>query len=181
MKVKPYVNVRQVLMVALLPLALTGLFVLLVKAQGLVRYDSAYFTATYADRYDTPGAVARALECALQTDDRALLAELQGLRRLTSFETSPGMIFVMLWERGDRYISYLYVDTQTYERHTHYFEQVGERWVVSPPDAYYYFHSGRFLNLLLPVAIAWWLVEIVVVLMVSVFRASARLRAQLYA
>ena len=177
---KPYINFRWVLTVALVPLALVGLFVLLVKAQGLVRYDSAYFTATYAERYDTPGAVARALERALQTDDQALLAELQGLRRQASFETSPGMIFVMLWERGDRYISYLYMDTQTYERHTHYFEQVGERWVVSPPDAYYNFHSGRFLNLLLPIAITWWLVEIVVTLVVVVFRASARLRERLY-
>lgn len=176
---RSYVNFRWPLTAALLPLLLAGLFVLVVEAQGLVRYDPTYFTATYAERYDTPGAVVRALERALQTDDQALLAELQGLRRPASFETGSSMIFVMLWERSDRYISYLYLDMQTYERYVHYVEQRGDRWVVAPPDAYYYLHSGRWLTVFTPVALVWWLLEMVVILMMLVFRLSARLRARL--
>ena len=175
-----YVNLRWVLAAALLPLVLAGLFVLVVQVQGLRRYDPVYFSEVYAERYDTPGAVARALEGALQTNDRALLAELQGLRWLAAFKTSPKLIFVMLWERGDRYISYLYFEMDTYKRHMHYVEQVGERWVVSPPDAYYYLHSGRWLVVFSPLAIVWWLLEIVVTLAVLVYRLSARLRAQMY-
>jgi hypothetical protein len=120
------------------------------------------------------------LEQALQTDDRKLLAELQGLRRPVSFDTNPRIIFVMLWERGDPYITYFYIDMQTHERHMHYFEQVNGRWVVAPPDAYYYLHSRRWLIVFAPLVIVWWLVEIVVVLTVWVFRVSARLREQMY-
>ncbi len=69
--------------------------------------------------------MARALERVLHTDDRELLVELQGLRRPAALETSPNLIFVMLWEHNDRYISYLYFDMQTYERYMHYVEQVG--------------------------------------------------------
>ena len=183
-KVKPYVNLRWVLAAALLPLVLVGLF-MVVQVQSVSRYDPAYFSEVYAERYDTPGAVARALEGVLQTDDRALLAELQGLRRLAAFKTSPKLIFVTLvryttWERGDRYMSYLYLEMDTYKRHMHYIEQVGERWVVSPPDAHYYLHSGRWLVVFTPLAIVWWFLEIVVTLAVLAYRLSARLRAQMY-
>ena len=180
MKIKSYVNVHWIVAAALLPLVLMGLLALGVQVQGLVRYDPAYFSGTCAERYDTPGAVARALEGALQTNDQALLAELQGLRRPAAFEANPNMIFIMLWERGDRYISYLYFDMQTYERHVHYFEQVEERWVVTPPNLHYYLHSGRWQGVFLPLATVWWLLEIVVVLSVSLYRVSARLRAQMY-
>ncbi len=180
MKMRSYIDPRWVLVGALLPLVLVGLFVLGVKAWGLVCYDPAYFTADYAERYETPGSVARALERALQEDDQTLLAELQGLRRPAAFETSPEMIFVMLWERDDRYFTYMYLDMQTLRRHPHYVEQVRGRWVVAPPDAHYYLHSGRWLIVLAPLVIVWWLVEIVVVLAVWVFRVSARLREQMY-
>lgn len=177
---KSYLNLRWALAVALLPLVLAGLFVLMVKTMGLVRYNPAYFSETYAERYDTPGAVTRALERALQTDDQALLAELQGLRRTAAFETGPSLIFVTLLERDDRYFTYLYFDTQTYKRYVHYVEQMEGRWVVTPPDAYYYLHSGRWLVVFSPVATVWWLLEIVVTLGVLVYRLSARLRAQMY-
>lgn len=175
-----YLNLRWFLAAALAPPVLAGLFVLVVQIQGIRRYDPAYFSETYAERYDTPGAVVRALESALQTNDRALLVELQGLRRPAAFETSPKLIFVMLWEHGDRYISYLYFDMGTYKRHMHYVEKVRGRWVVAPPDAHYYLHSGRWLLVFLPVAIVWWLLEIVVILGVLVYRLSARLRERMH-
>jgi len=180
MKVKSYVNFRWVLVVALAPLVVAGLFVLGVKVLDRVRYDPAYFTPAYVEQYGTPGGVARALEGALQTGDRESLAELQGLRRPVQFDTNPKLVFVMLWERADPYITYFYIDMQTYERHMHYFEEVNGRWVVSPPDAHYYLHSGRWLVVFTPVAVVWWLLGIVVVLAVSVSHLAARLRAQMY-
>ena len=179
-KIQSYLNLRLVLAATLLPLVLAGLFVLGVKALDLTRYDPAYFTAEYAEQYDTPGAVARALEGALQTDDRELLAELQGLRRTAAFEANPKIIFIMLWERDDRYFTYMYLDMQTLRRHPHYVEKVKGRWVVTPPDAYYYLHSGRWLVVFTPLAIVWWLLEIVVILGVLVYRLSARLREEMY-
>ena len=180
MRMKPLVSIRWVLVVVLLPLVVLGLYVLGVQIHGLLRYDQDYFTETYSERYDAPGAVARALEGALQANDQGLLAELQGLRQPVAFDTDPNLIFVMLWERGDRYISYMYFDMQSFLRHMHYVEQVKGRWVVTPPDLYYYMHSGRWVGVFVPVAILWWLIGAVGTLAVLVHRLSARLRAQMY-
>jgi hypothetical protein len=169
-----------ILLAALTPLVVIGMFILAVKAQGLRRYDEAYFTTPYLERYETPADVAIALESALQNDDWALLAELQGLRRPARLETGRSIILVMLWERGERYISYLYVDMQELHRHTHYLEEVDGRWIVSPTDGYYYFHSGRWKVVFLPVAIVWWLLEVVTVAVWIVYRASARVRDERY-
>lgn len=177
---KSMLNLRWIVAATVFPLLLAGLFVLAVQIQSIWRYDWAYFSETYVERYNTPGSVARELERALQTDDRKLLAELQGLQRPAAFKTSPKLIFVMMWERGDRYISYLYFDMDTYERQMHYVEKVRGRWVVTPPDAYYYLHSGRWIGVFLPIALVWWVVEVVVILGVLVYRLSARLRAQMY-
>jgi hypothetical protein len=116
----------------------------------------------------------------LRTGDEAMLAELQGLRWPAKFEPSPDMIFVMLWERTDRYITYLYFDMQTYERHPHYFEEVDGRWVVAPTDVAYYIHSGQWQRVFWPLAIVWWLLGAVAIGMVWLFRASAGARARLY-
>jgi hypothetical protein len=175
-----YVRPRWIMIVVLAPFVLLGLLVLIVKAYGLVRYDAAYFADEYLERYSTPGDAARALEGALRTGDQALLVELQGLRWPAKLETSPSMIFVMLWERTDRYFTYLYFDMQTYERHPHYFEAVDGRWVVTPPDLYYYIHSGQWQRVFWPLAIVWWLLGTVVIGIVWLFRASERARARLY-
>jgi len=179
-KVKLHVRLRWILVVVLAPFVLLGLVVLIAKIYGLVRYDPAYFTGTYVERYNTAGLVVKALESALQTNDQALLAELQGLRWPATFETSRNLVFIMLLERTDRYFTYLYFDTQTYERHPHYFEQVGGRWVVSPPDVYFYMRSGRWQGVFLPLAIVWWVLGTVVIVVVWLFRVSERLRARLY-
>jgi len=155
------------------------LLVLIVMAYGLVRFDPAYFTDTYLERYSTPGDTARTMEGALQTDDQALLAELQGLRWPAKFKTSPSMIFVMLWESTDRYMTYLFFDMQTYERYPHYFQQVKGRWVVSPADLTFYMQSGQWQRVFWPLAVVWWLVGIVALAIVWVFRASERARARL--
>ncbi len=182
MELKPwaYVDLRWVVLAALAPLIGAGAFAASANAQGAVRYDETYFSEEYIERYDTPGEVARAMEQALKNDDRALLAELQGLRRAADFETDPSMIFVMLWDRGDRYFTYMYFNMDTMERHPHYIEQRKGRWVVAPTDAYYYFHSGDWLRVWAPLAVVWWLVESVAVLGVWVYRMSAHVRSEMY-
>ena len=176
MKVRQFVSLRWVLFVALMPLVVAVIYLLWLQLHGLVRYDKAYFAQEYQEKYAMPGPTALALEGALKSDDQALIAELQGLRRPASFETSPKMAFTMLWERTDRYISYMYFDIDTYYRHMHYFEQVEGRWVVSPTDLYYMFYSGGWLKVFTPLSIVWWLVGTIVILVMVVFQISARLR-----
>jgi hypothetical protein len=177
---KMHVRLRWILIVILLPFVLLGVIILAVRAYDLVRHDPAYFTDIYLEQYSTPGEVARTLEGVLRTGDEVMLAELQGLRWPTKFDPSPDMIFVMLWERTDRYITYLYFDMQTYERHPHYFEEVDGRWVVAPTDVAYYIHSGQWQRVFWPLAIVWWLVGAVALGMVWLFRVSAGARARLY-
>jgi hypothetical protein len=175
-----FLNVRWIIVVALVPLALLGLYVLVIQIHGLTRYDPVYFTRKYVEMYDNPGSVARTLEGALQANDKVLLAELQGRRRMATFYTSPDMIFVMLWERMDRFFTYLYFDMQTYERHVYHFEEINGRYVAMEPDPYYYFHSGRWVLVFAPLSITWWAIEIVVILVVVLYRISARLRERIY-
>jgi hypothetical protein len=178
MKLQQYL--RWALFVALLPLVVLGLVILATKVYGLVRYAPDYFSEMYVERYETPGQAARALEVALRSGDQALLDELQGLRWPATFEMAPTISFVMLWERTDRYITYLYVDMETYERHAHYFEEVDRRWVVAPSDLYYYMNSGRWRETFMPIAIVWWLGGGIALVLIWLYHFSERLRARLY-
>jgi hypothetical protein len=175
-----YVRPRWILLVLLTPGIVLGLLVVAVKAHGLVRYDPAYFTAGYLAQYSQPGDAALALETALQTDDEALLTELQALRWPHDFETGPSIIFIMLWERTDRFITYLYFDMQTYERHPHYVELVDERYVVAPEDLHYYLYSGQWRRVFYPLAIVWWILGSIAIGLVWIFRVSETMRARLY-
>lgn len=165
-----------IILITLAPLLLGAFFVLSVTVHGWVRYDPQYFEPEYVAEYDTPGAVARALEHALQTDDQVLIAELEGLRRPVPLKAAPDIILVMLAEEQGPYLAYLYFNLNTYKRIPHYVEPVCDRWVVAPADAYYYYHSGEWLKVFIPVTIIWWLLEAVILLMRWVFRASRRLR-----
>ena len=175
-----FVRLRWIVGVLLVPFVLLGLVVLAIDIYGLVRYEPAYFAEAYLERYGTPESVVRALEVALQTDDPLLLEELQGLRWPVQFRTSPNMVFAMLLERTDRYTAYLYFDMQTYERYPHHLEQVEGRWVVSPPDLYYYMNSGQWQSVFLPLSITWWISGLAIVIVVWVSRVFERSRAQLY-
>jgi hypothetical protein len=151
------IDVRPILVVALLPLVLLGLLAVVMQVNGMLRYDPAYFTEPYIERYSKPDSVVMALEQALQTDDRALLAELQGLRSPRTFETAPSIDLAMLSERNDHYLTYLYVDRQTYDRYTHHLEKFEGRWIVSPNDVYFFVRSGQWQQVFLPTALAWWI------------------------
>ncbi len=165
---------RSLLVMGLIPFVLLGLVVSVAKLYGLVRYDPAYFGESYAAQYDSPGAVARALETALQTNDLSLLAELQGLRWPAKFATSPTITWVQLWKRTDRYVTYLYFDVSLYEPYPHHAEQVRERWVVSPPDVYYFVESGAYKNVFLTFSLIWWASGVVAVGLAFLFSTSER-------
>lgn len=158
---------------------LLGLYALVMQVHGRLRYVAAYFAPEYVAKYSTPEATAKALETALQRGDRALMAELQG-RRVAAFDARPNLIFVMLRERTDRYYTYWYLDRETYERYAYYLEKVRGRYVVTPPDAYYYLHSGQWILVFLPATATWWAVEIVVLLSTFLYRFSTRMREQMY-
>ena len=169
---------RSILIVVLIPFVLLGLVVTVAKVYGLVRYDPAYFGETYNTQYASPGAVAKALESALQTNDQSLLAELQGLRWPAKFATSPTIAWVQLWERTDRYVTYLYFDVSRYEPYPHHIEEVRGRWVVSPPDVFHFVESGAYENVFLTFSLIWWASGIVTLGLVYLFSTSERLGAQ---
>ena len=175
-----YVRLRWILLVLLAPFIVLGLLVVAMKVYGLIRYDPDYFTETYLERYSQPGELALALETALKTDDEALLAELQALRWPEQFGTGSSIIFVMLWARTDRFITYLYFDMQSYERHPHYVELVNGRYVVTPEDLHYYLYSGQWKGVFYPLAIIWWTLGVIAIGLVWIFRASETMRARLY-
>ncbi len=178
--VKRAVLLRSILAVALMPFVLLGLVVSVVKIYGLVRYDPAYFSETYVAQHNTPIEVGRALESALQNGDRALLIELQGLRWPVAFETSPDILWIMLWERTDRYLTYLYFDMQTLEAYPHPLEQVKGRWVVAPRDLYYYVQSGEYKKAFVRLALVWWASGTATIAAVVLFSNSERVRTRLY-
>jgi hypothetical protein len=144
-----------------------------------VRYDPAYFSPSYAERYATPGAAAKDLEFAIQSADQALLAELLGQRFPARIESSQRTEFVQLWERTDQTVTYLYLDQSTFERRLIAFQQVRGRWVVVPPGPYQYLRSGKWQPLFLPVAATWWLLAGLGLVVAQILRHSVRFRAWL--
>lgn len=173
-------NLRMALILAAIPLIIAGLYILITTLCGLpsLRYDPVYFSETYRRRYDSPSAVVGALEDALRRGDRALLAELQGLRHPWDFPTSPHVRATILYEATDRYLSYLFWDTQTYDRFPYHVEKVNGRWVVAPQDAQYYLYSGRWSGTWLPLALIWWVVELTILIANFIHRIARRWRRE---
>lgn len=179
MKVRSRKGWHWIVAAALLPLMLLGLYGLVMQVYGLLRYEPAYLWPDYAQKYDSPGAAAKAVEVALQTGDRALMSELQG-RRVRAFKAMPNVVFVMLEERTPRYSTYLYLDRDTYDQYRYHVEEVNGRYVVTPSDLYYCLHSGRWIETFVPAAAVWWALEIVALLAVGFYRLSAHKRKQMY-
>jgi hypothetical protein len=175
LSIRPGFNLATFAVITLIPLIAAAIFILSVQIQTPFRYDPAYFTPPYSERYNAPGEVAITLEQALRTDDQALLAELQGLRRpWPHFETNPNIRLTIMYASNERYFYYLYMDTHTYLRYAYSVERVGGRWVVAPPDAYYYLHSGNWMKVFAPLAAIWWVVELVVILAGLAYRTTQR-------
>ena len=173
-------GIRSLLAILLVPFVALGLLVLAIKAGGLVRYDPAYFAGEYVAEYGSSSVVARALERSLQTGNQALSAELQGLRWPARFEAADTISFVKLWQRQGRYVTYLYVDMNSYERYPYHLEQIKGRWVVAPEDVRYYLYSGRWKDLFLPLAMAWWILGLGALGFLWLLRNSESLRSRLF-
>lgn len=171
-----YTRSISILAVLALPLMVLGIVAAVTQVSALVRYDPGFFTEPYIVRYGTPGAAARALERALQKDDASLLSELQGLRWPRRFEVSQDISFVELWDRSDWYVTYLFLDELTYQRHLYAFEQVGERWVLAPDDLNYAMKSGRWKGFFLPLAVGWWVLGGIGFVLMRLLRRSRRFR-----
>ena len=128
---------------------------------GMTRYDEAYFTDEYTARYSSPGPVAAALEQALRTGDEELLTELHGTSYVPSVEKNENLIFSILISVENDYFNYMYWDTRTFARITQYVTKVGERYVASEPDLYYYMQSGRWASVVGPLAVLWWIMILI--------------------
>jgi hypothetical protein len=172
----------RVFVLALAPLLIAGLYVLGAQIYGLFRYDQAYFSAEYQSAYPSPGAVAIDLEQVLRTGDTELYADLTGLRREATLGAQrPNVVLSILAEVDERdYFHYLYVDMGTYRRETYHVKEVNGRWIVSPEDAFFYFDSGRWLGVWTPIALIWWCLLIVFILVTLVSRTAAGTRQTLY-
>jgi hypothetical protein len=171
-KKRRLIDWRWLVGITALPLVVIGLFLLLalIVAMPSLRYAPRYFTDDYRARYDAPSSVVIDLEHALRTDDRAAMAELEGLRRPTLFATRENMRVTILYDTENGYWNYLFFDTVSYERFAHHVEQVNGRWVVAPEDIVYYHKSGEWKQTFFPLAAIYWLVEIVSVLGVLSYR-----------
>lgn len=163
---------RWLLAISALPLALGALYLLLALIGSLpaLRFAPRYFTDDYRNRYAAPSLVVTDLEHALRTDDRAAMAELEGLRRPVAFVTRENMRVTLLYDTDNGYWNYLFFDTTSYERFAHHVEQVNGRWVVAPEDLVYYYRSGEWKRVFFPLTAIYWMVEIVAVLGVLTYR-----------
>ncbi len=142
----------------LIPLILAGLYIVAVQVNAIFRYDKTYFNQEYVETYASPGAVARALEGALQNGDTQLYNELTGLKReFNEMSPQPNLHFSILVEVDDQdYFHYLYFDMDTMHRATHYVKEAKGRWVTVPQDAFFYFDSGQWMKVFMPVTLSWW-------------------------
>ncbi len=162
---------------ALVPLLIAGLFMGFMARQRQARYDQTYFTSDFQELYATPGSVARQWEQALKTGDPTLVAELTSLASPPRIEPNPNIILTILLEVDDAgYYHYLFFDIQTYERLTQYIKAVNERYVVVPVGVYFYWDSGQWQGVFVPVSVVWWLILIVAGAATSLFRIGARAR-----
>lgn len=176
-----YVDWPYVLGLVLLPVA--GMLVLfgVVLIQSLSRFDPAYFTAPYLERFASPGAVAIELEQALRLGDQQLMAELLATRREPGpMEPRPALIFTFLLGIDGDYFRYLYFDSSNYNRVIQYVTERDGRYVVSEPDLYYYIDSGRWTTVAAPVAATWWILVIVYTIATYVYRRTAAARRRMY-
>ncbi len=172
-------NLRPWIIVAVLPLIAMALYVLMTLGLNRNRYDAAYFTPEITGTYDTPGAVVKALEAALATQDTEALAELQGLREPQTLATSTTLKFQTAMETEGRYLRFLFSDERNYHRSMQFVTEVDGRYVAAPQDAYFYLRSGRWLGFFMPIAGVWWLIELLAFAMTRFNRRAVQRRAAL--
>lgn len=176
-----YVDWPYVIGLVLLPVLAVILLFGINAIQGLSRFDPQYFTPTYLERYDNPGAVAIALEQALREGDRQLMAELLATRRgPEAMQPHPSLIFIFLLGIEGDYFEYLYLNTSDYNRVIQYVAQQDDRYVASEADLHYYLDSGRWTTVAAPIAATWWILVAVYTAATYVYRRMAAARRRMY-
>jgi hypothetical protein len=179
-KNKELINWRLLIVLLSLPVLIGALFIAGMELYKNYRYDIEYFSTEYAERYNTPGSVARALEVAMQAADTNLIAELNGIRaRPKAFEPNPSLILTILIEVKEEYFHYLYFDMATFRRYPRYIKEVDNRWVHVPGDAYYYYDSGEWMKVYSPIAITYWILVCAIFLGILFFRMTRRARIRM--
>lgn len=151
------------------------------RVQELARYDPAYFTSEFLERYESPGSVAIGLERALREGDRQLMDELLGTRRGSPpLEPRPSLIFVFLLDREGGYFQYLYFNSIDYHRVIQYVKEQDGRYVASLADLYFYMDSGRWSEVAAPIAATWWILVVVYTAATYVYRRMAAARKEMF-
>jgi len=145
---------------ALLPLMAAALYVGIVRLANRDRFDPAYFTPELNVKYSTPGHVANALAGALQANDQAVLARLEGLRQPVAFPTGGERSMALLRPIAkSTYYMAMITDDKAKSYRIYRLGPAQGRWVVSPDDDYTLVDSGLWLAAWLPPALIWWVVE----------------------
>ena len=165
----------------LLPIAVVLVLHGVRAVQEQTRYDEAYFTEDYLNRYETPGSVAIDLEQALRHGDSQLMAGLVGTRGGPApIEPRPSLIYIFLLSVDGDYFQYLYFNADDYNRVVQYVTEVRGRYVASEPDLYFYMDSGRWRGVAGPIAMSWWILVTVFTAGVLVYRRTAVSRQKMY-
>lgn len=163
------------------PIVIIGILFIVYIIQGQTRYDPAFFTEEYLTQYETPGAVARALEPTLRNGDEELMHALLGTKSGPGvMESRQSLIFALLYDVDDKYFHYLYFDASDYTRHVQYVKELDGRYIASRSDLFFYMDSGEWQRVAGPVAMTWWVLVIVFTMGVYFYRAMARVREQRY-
>lgn len=176
-----YVDWPYVIGLVLIPVTVVLLLFVVKLVQGLSRFDSAYFTDEYRERYAVPGSVAIDLEQAMREGDEQLMAGLLATRQGPEpMNPQPSLIFIFLLGIENDYYQYLYLDTADYNRVIRYVTEQDGRYVVSEADLYYYIDSGRWPTVAAPIAATWWILVIVYTSATYVYRRTANARSQMF-
>ncbi len=198
-----YLNPRWAVFWYLLPILIVAVLGLVALVTAPTRWDNAYFTDTYLERYRLPAQVVIDAEGALRTNDQELLAALQGLRRPRLYEPNPDLTLVFAWEINTNYktynyldvpyrewislqetadfVTYVYIDEETLKRTALHVERVRGRWVLTPEDLHFFMYSGRWLRIAGPLAVPYWMILTITLTMIWLYRASRDLGDRLFA
>lgn len=153
-------------LMALAPLAVTAAYLVIAPMQVGDRFDPAYFTDDYRQKYRDPRQTVSILVEAMRANDQAALAELEGLRNYLPVPTNPTMEYQLILETNNpRYFRANLFDRETYRGYAFNIGLINGRWVVFPSsDNFYYFDSGQWRAIMLPLSIVWWVVEAVLII-----------------
>ena len=181
MKTRKLIDLPYVIGLLFLPVVLAGIFLLIAWLIGLTRYNPAFFSEKYQERYAVPSPLLTDLENALHSGDGALMAELQGTRQKPSnLEKLPSVRFLIFWDKHGKYTDYLYMDMKNYHRYLQHLRVVDGRYVRIPDGIYYLADSGRWKTSFGPLAVMYWLLVILFTLGVWIYRSMSAYREKVF-